>query len=298
MKTKTADIKLNRIVDERCKSCFHKTYERLLNKFQLSQLQKTEFSEYFSRLIVEGSNMSNLEIQRKLQLKFCLLFGVDDLYMDEKKCSNLIALDLYKHWQSKVIQSENPFYMALRLAIAGNIMDYGANHSFNIYEAIERVFHADFAIDHSSLLKQRIKAAKSILYLGDNAGEIVFDKLFLEILMHPNVTYAVKGSPIINDVTLSDAFEVGLDKVADVISNGYNAPSTILEKSSQEFKDHFNAADLIISKGQGNLEGLISLNDKRIFFLLMVKCDVIAELLWVPVNSFVVYNSQFINTKI
>ena len=294
----TADIKSNRIVDERCKNCFHKTYERLLNKFQLSQLQKTEFSEYFSHLMVNGSNMSSPEIQRKLQHKFCMLIGVNDPFFDEKQYSNHIALELYKHWQPKVIQSKKPFDNALRLAISGNVMDFGANPNFNIHETIAKVFCTDFAIDHSSLLKQRISDAKNILYLGDNAGEIVFDKLFLEILMHNNVTYAVKGYPILNDVTVKDALEVGIDNAAGIISNGYDAPSTILEKSNQEFKDHFNAADLIISKGQGNLEGLISLNDKRIFFLLMVKCDVIAELLWVPVNSYVVYNSQFINAKI
>ncbi|MCX6234114.1 MAG: ARMT1-like domain-containing protein [Bacteroidetes bacterium] len=248
--------------------------------------------------MAESENLSSPELQRKLQHRFSLFSGVDDPFADEKKRSNLIALDLYKQWQPKVIKSENPFDMALRLAIAGNIMDFGANHNFNIHETIEKVLHADFAIDHSSLLKQRISAAKSILYLGDNAGEIVFDKLFLEILMNHNVTYAVKGGPIINDVTIFDASEVEIDNAADVISNGYDAPSTVLEKSSQEFKDRFNSADLIISKGQGNLEGLISLNDKRIFFLLMVKCDVIAELLWAPVGSFVVYNSQFINAKI
>ncbi|MFH2143543.1 MAG: ARMT1-like domain-containing protein [Bacteroidota bacterium] len=283
--------------DLRCIDCFKKTYERLLDKFLFSSSQKTEFSKYFNSLMAKDRYLPSQELQRKLQHKLCLITGVDDLFIEEKKQCNQIALDLYKYWQPKVIQSENPFEMALRLSIAGNIMDYGASQSFNIQETIENVLHADFAIDHKSLLKQRINSAKEILYLGDNAGEIVFDKLFIEILMHKNITYAVKGGPIINDATISDAFEIGMDKTANVISNGYDAPSTILEKSSQEFLDHFNSADIIISKGQGNLEGLISLNDKKIFFLLMVKCDVIAELLDVPVNSIVVYNSQFINEK-
>jgi len=277
--------------DIRCKDCVHRTYTRLLKKFQLSQTQESAFLKYYNIALAE----ERPELHRRLQKKFSFISGVDDPFADEKKQSNLIANDLYKYWQPKVIQSENPFDMALRLAVAANIMDYGANNNFNLNDTIEKVLHTDFAIDHSLSLKQCFNVAENVLYLSDNAGEIVFDKLFLEILMHPNVTYAVKDAPILNDANITDALEVGMDITANVISNGYDAPTTILEKCSQEFQGYFNSADLIISKGQGNLESLISLNDKRIFFLLIVKCDVIGELLRVPVNSFVVCNSEFIS---
>ena len=110
--------------------------------------------------------------------------------------------------------------------------------------------NSEFAIDHSKQLKKALESANSVLYLGENAGEIVFDKLFIQTINHPNLTYAVRGAPVIND------------------------------------------ADLIISKGQGNLEGLIPLNDDRVFFLLMVKCDVMAEFMKVKKDSFVVYNAS------
>jgi uncharacterized protein with ATP-grasp and redox domains len=277
-------------MDIRCKNCFANTYDRLITKFRLSTEKIQEFWEYFNGLMVDSEKINSVEIQRKLHNKFQVLNGVGDPFFEDKQLCNQLAMKLYNVWKPKVLDSDNPFDMALRLTIAGNIMDYGADHEFNIRETIENVLHKDFAIDYSPQLKHCIREAESILYLGDNAGEIVFDKLFLEIIMHNNVTYAVKSGPIINDATLFDAFEVGLDNVADLISNGDDAPSTILEKSSHEFMEHFNSADLIISKGQGNLEGLISLKDKRIFFLLMVKCDVMADMLKVKKGSFVVFN--------
>jgi len=181
----------------------------------------------------------------------------------------------------------------LRLSIAGNIIDFGANDNFNLLGTLDRVLSNDFAIDHSGSLREKIEKAKTILYLGDNAGEIVFDKYFIQIIDHPGLTYVVRGSPIINDATMKDAEFTGMNDVANVITNGYDAPSTVLNKSSEQFRKYFKDADLIISKGQGNLEGLLPLNDSRIFFLLMVKCDVIAESLNVKKDSFVVFNPSY-----
>jgi hypothetical protein len=189
-------------------------------------------------------------------------------------------------------QSDNPYKTALRLAIAGNIIDFAANDSFDLLATIEMALKSEFAIDHSAHLKTRIEKAGSILYLGDNAGEIVFDKLFIKEIKHPNLTFAVRGAPVINDATMTDAEYVGMKDVARVISNGYDAPSTILHKSDKVFQKYFREADLIISKGQGNLEGLFELNDNRIFYLLLVKCDVIGEFLDVKKGSLVVFNSS------
>ncbi|MGQ9846895.1 MAG: damage-control phosphatase ARMT1 family protein [Bacteroidales bacterium] len=290
--TKTITIKTNFIVDVRCEKCFLKTYQRLFQKFKASSKSEELFYAFFQEILREQSALSNPEIQKLLQNKFCELIRIVDPFAEEKKNSNRIALSLYDEWKPKVFASENPFDVALRLAIAGNIMDYGANNSFDIHKTIERVLTTSFAIDHSKALQTKIKQAKKILYLGDNAGEIVFDRLFIETFMHNNITFAVKAAPILNDVTLDDAKQVEIDLVADVISNGYDAPSTILNKCSNEFINIYNSADLIISKGQGNFEGLMHQNDPRIFFLMMIKCDVIAEMLNVEKGSFVVYNQN------
>lgn len=120
----------------------------------------------------------------------------------------------------------------------------------------------------------------------------MFDKLFIEAIMHPLLVYAVRGGPIINDATMDDARYCGMDKVADVISNGYDAPSTILEHCSPAFREVFEHADVIISKGQGNFEGLCGKTNKPIFFLLMAKCDVIADALKVQKGSFVIQHTK------
>ena len=287
-----ASIKRKYEVDGRCMDCLFKGFERLMEKYHFSYDDRQHFFSFYNHTIARSGGRPMPEIHRELNQKFREISGISDPYSDEKSVSNKQALSLYKKWRNKVIESDNFFETALRLSIAGNIMDYGPGNNFDVEQTIEQVMKAKFAIDDSVLLKQRIKEAKSILYLGDNAGEIVFDKLFIEMLMHHHLTYVVRGAAILNDVTISDAKEVGMDMVADVITNGYDTSSTILNKCSDEFMEAYNNADLIISKGQGNLEGLINENDPRIFFLLMVKCDVMAENLKVDKGSFVVYNQR------
>ena len=139
-------------------------------------------------------------------------------------------------------------------------------------------------------LHKQIREAKDILYLGDNAGEIVFDRLFIEQLPYQKLTYVVRGEPIINDVTIEDAREVDMCDLVEVIDNGSDAPGTILDNCSHEFQKRFAYSDLIIAKGQGNYETLSDV-DQRIFFLLQVKCPVIARDIGCEVGSFVVKNN-------
>jgi hypothetical protein len=278
--------------DIRCIDCFRRTYQRLFEKVAVNATMENEFWMYFEDIMRENYSLSSPEIQKLLNNKFNSCIQIYDAFLDEKKISNRIGLDLYFKWKEKLALSQNPFDLALRLAIAGNIMDYGANNNFDIHRTIATVINSNFYIDYSLQLKKAIKKAKSILYLGDNAGEIFFDKLFIETIKHKNISFAVRGAPILNDVTTDDAYEVGMNEVAKIISNGFDAAGTILNQCSKDFIDTYNSADIIISKGQGNFEGLIHENDQRIFFLLMIKCDVIAEILNAPKGSFVVYNKN------
>ncbi len=276
-------------IDQRCINCFQKTYDRLMNKYPLSPAQEFVFAEFFENQMNLSDKLSSPEIQRNLFHKLRELNGINDLFSEEKRNSNKIAALLYDKWKNKVLQAEDPFMLALRLSIAGNIMDYGANINFDVEKTIQKVLNADFAIDHSEILREKLSKAKNILYLGDNAGEIVFDRLFVETINKP-IVFAVKSSAIINDVTFEDARVSGIDKYAEIITNGYDAPSTVLPKCSEEFLKYYHNADVIISKGQGNFEGLIEEKDSKLFFLLMVKCDVIAEHIHAPEKSFIVYN--------
>lgn len=280
--------------DYRCYFCFARAFERIIEKENLSIDEKECLaSDLFGLFNKEKYNFSTPGLSRELHVLLKKYSKNPDPYQDVKKCSNDLILKMYDQLKQIVSESDDQFDTALRLAIAGNIIDYAISDHFDLQGTIDKVLHSDFAIDHSGELRNAISKAKMVLYLGDNNGEIVFDKLFIETLKHPNLWYAVRGAPVINDVTLDDAVYVGMDQVASVITNGYDAPSTLPEHCSAGFNELFNEADVIISKGQGNLEGLIETQTgKEIYYLLMVKCDVIADKLQVKKGDFVVAKRQ------
>lgn len=282
------------ISDYRCFFCFVRAFERLLEKEKISNEAKSSF--VIDMISLYKNNLDNFSAPLFSRELHNILRGYTnnpDPYSEEKRENNEQALRMLPDLEKIILKSKDPFNTALRIAIAGNIIDFAPNDNFNMQSTIQKALTIDFAIDHSVQLKKALETADTVLYLGDNAGEILFDKLFIRTMDHSDLTYVVRGAPILNDATMEDAEFAGIQKIANVISNGYDAPSTILNKSSKEFQRYFEKADVIISKGQGNLEGLIPLYDKRVFFLLMVKCDVMSEFLKVEKDSLIVYNSSY-----
>ncbi len=205
--------------------------------------------------------------------------GCADPYLEIKKQSNRQALALLPECERQIGVATDPLATALRFAIGGNIIDYGAMHSFDVDAVMARCLRAPFAIDHCEQFLNRARGlarGSKVLYLADNSGEIVYDSLVVSELagMGLDVTVVVKSGPIINDALLADAKSCGMDKIARVIENGTSCPGTPLESCSPELLQAFKAADLIISKGQGNFETL-SEAEAEIFFLLTVKCSVV-----------------------
>ena len=212
--------------------------------------------------------------------------GVNDPFKELKEQSIEKALALYPSLKEMLKKATDPLETAVRLAIAGNVIDFGANPDFDLEQDIREVIQQEPAINHYQAFRDKLGLAREILYVGDNAGETVFDKILIEMMGRP-VTFAVRERPIINDATMEDAVRSGLDTVATVISSGCDAPGTVLGKCSGGFLDHFQKADLIISKGQGNYETLS--NERRpIFHLLKAKCPVIAKELDVKVGDTVI----------
>ena len=211
--------------------------------------------------------------------------GVEDPYKKIKESNIKEALTLYPKLKQTVKNSNNKLLTAIRIAIAGNVIDLGVDKEFNILEDVYKVLKQDFAIFDFEEFITQLEKAKSILYLGDNAGESVFDKILIEEMGKP-VTYVVRDIPVINDVTIEDAISSGLDEVAEIISSGTTAPGTILKLCNDDFLHRFNNADMIISKGQGNYEGISNVN-RSVFFLLIAKCHVIANDLKVKENDIV-----------
>ncbi len=209
-----------------------------------------------------------------------------DPYREAKLESTKQALTLLPDIRQLISNSENPIDTAIRLAIAGNIMDLGVVENFgDLKQTIGRVLVQPFAIDHTHKLKEMISSADHLLYLGDNAGETVFDRALIETIDIP-VVYGVRGFPVLNDATRRDAVEAGIDTVATILSNGSDAPGTIVELCSNQFAEVFRKAPVVIAKGQGNYESL-STAGSHVFCLLQVKCPVIAEDIGASVGSIV-----------
>ncbi len=244
--------------------------------------------KYFSEL---DYAQSPPEIARDMHRTIRRILKNSDPYRDLKRHYNQIILDKYDEFMQLVKAATDPFTYALRLSIAGNIIDFGPNGKFDVDGTIEKAQSVVLAFDDSTDLKREIEAADTVLFLGDNAGEIVLDRIFIETIKHSNLYFAVRGAPVINDVTMEDAKMVGIDKLATVITNGDDAPGSIIKDTSAEFQEIFNKADLIISKGQGNLESLIQ-SDKNIYFILMAKCDHVAKHLGCKKGDFLVMKNK------
>jgi len=218
--------------------------------------------------------------------------GAEDPYKEAKDHLNRMALSLMPGMKKGVEAAPDPLLMASRLAIAGNMIDMGFSGEISeaeVREAIARVMKEPFAGEIDGFRKS-LQAARNILYLADNAGEIVFDRLLIEEIGPERITLAVRGGPVINDVTRVDARAAGLDKIVRIIDNGSDAPGTLLNDCSEEFMKMFNGVDLIIAKGQGNYESLCG-ESGNIYFLFKVKCQVIADHTGFPVGTHMLWRS-------
>ena len=183
----------------------------------------------------------------------------------------------------------------VRAAIAGNVIDFGVYEHFDLARSLDESFSLPLSPPALRAFTRAVAEARSILYLCDNAGEIVFDRVLLDTLRErgKTVTAVVKGAPVINDATLADAEASGLADSADrVMDNGNDGIGTLLELGSPAFLGAYKAADLVISKGQANYETLAEERDKRIFFLFKVKCPVVADGLGLPEGDIVLMENR------
>ncbi len=196
------------------------------------------------------------------------------------------AKKVYPLLKSFLHEKDNNLYWALKIAAIGNIIDSAIYSNIDIEHCIENELEKGFSICDINSFEDKIKKAKTLLIIGDNAGETVFDKVLAEYLAPLNIIYAVRNEPIINDATIEDAYRSGLGDCTTIISTGCNAPGAILQKCNSEFLNIFHKADIVISKGQGNYEALSDCT-REVFFLLKAKCTMISKKLGVNLNDYV-----------
>ena len=270
--------------------CYPCTVRQALRAIRQSGMDEEQQAAAMQRVLRELAEVkvgaSSPEIVAQTQVILREMTGNEDIYAEEKAQSTAEALALYPKWKEVVRHSSDPLESAVRLAIAGNIIDFGPLDSYDLEASIQRVMRQTFAVNDLEALRIAIDEIDEILYLADNTGETVFDRILIETIGKP-VTYAVKDAPILNDATMEDALAAGLDDIAEVVSCGSRYPGTLLSHCSAEFMERFRKANLIISKGMGNYEAL-SAEDAPIFFLLQVKCDMVGADLGVPKGSIVV----------
>jgi uncharacterized protein with ATP-grasp and redox domains len=208
--------------------------------------------------------------------------GNPDPYKKLKYQSNQEVLQLYPELQEHLRKSEDPLLTACKLAVAGNIMDFGAKEHFNVQETIQHVLQTDFAINHYGRFKNALSKGSRVLLFADNAGEIVFDKLLLETILRYHslhkISVVVKGLPIINDATMEDVRQVGLTELPNIEfrsvntnTNGHGRSAWIPPEVTTWMHEH----DVVISKGQANYE--IMSEVQGVYSLLIAKCPIVAN---------------------
>jgi len=222
------------------------------------------------------------------------LLGNRDPFREAKKASNDLALKMLPQLRNSVNRSPDPLYSALKVAVAGNIIDMGIVEDIDVEKSVEEALSVPFARDDYPLFKRllaELTGERRVMILGDNSGEIAFDRLLVEQLVSHGVevTYVVKGGPILNDATVEDAEQVHMGDVARVITTGCDFLGVSFPHSSPAFLEELRSSPLIISKGQANYESLESTPyaGGKTFFLLRAKCDVIARSLRVNLGDMV-----------
>jgi len=267
-----------------CRSCVLGQAMRTAREAGLSDLEQSEVVTKTAQWIAAPNPPSHLTLHlgRRIADEVVARAGLAksfDIYHEPKAMSNRLAQLHADRLRDAIAASDDPLSMAIRVAAAGNVIDFGVkdHSSTDIESELEFVTSQPFERFDIEPFRERLKGAQSLLYICDNAGEIVFDGLLMETLRalrHELAIFAVfRNTPILNDVTIHDGLAVGLDTRADLISSGCDLAGCLLEECSADFRSRFASADLIVSKGQGNLSGLMQDADERVFFVFRTKCD-------------------------
>lgn len=285
-------------IQDTCIPCLKKSFVRLAEKVTHDTTQQTRIiTEGLNIMDEVGINTSSPYITGRLYNFIRTYIGNNDPYQKEKDETNQIAMNIIKalNLESFKKEDQDELETALRLSIAGNIIDFGVGYDIDestIQTSVDDSLIRPLFGDSVSAFRLAVEEAKNILVLADNAGEIAFDKLLINQLPKNKVTYVVKGGPCVNDATMSDAEAVSMTDLVPVIENGAAYQGTILELCSHDFRQVFDQADLIISKGQANFETLSHVKDKTVFHLMRAKCPVIAKAAGCDTGAFVLLNNS------
>lgn len=267
-----------------CIPCVLEMADNLADKYLKTKREKFEFMNDVLKMITKMDyNRTAPYLTAKVMRMVKERTGIEDLYKEEKILFNREVGKLYPEFSSYVKKANDPIRAALKLSMAGNIIDSGIMGDISIdfvNTVIEKTKKDELDEKLFSQFVNDLKTKSNLLYLGDNTGEIVFDKLFIKTIKEKfpklNITFVTRGDFVLNDITEKDAYDLGIDKYAKIINNGSDLPGTDLTEVSNSFKEVFNNSNFIISKGQGNFESLPG-TGKNIYYLFLCKCELLQK---------------------
>ena len=271
-------------IDTRCLDCIYNQANRVCELLDIQGELKNSILQS-SQEMVKNMSFSLTPPQNATPMYEMISQKLykEDIYKEIKIASIQHALEFSDYCQELIHSSQAKLHIATKVAIIGNVIDLASTHMFDLKEEVEKVVTNEFAIDDFEKLQQDMQTAKNIVYLADNAGEDVFDKLYIKTIkeLFPNIAiyYFVRGNPIINDLTVDDLELSKIGDVATIVNSGAPTPGIVRSALKDEPKTLFESADIIISKGMGNYECLSQESELAIYFLLKVKCDVVADIL-------------------
>lgn len=286
-----------------CLACLKRQTEHFLSAQGVdSQIWRAECDQILSSY--QDSALCPPQIAIEVYEKLAEFMGVKDPFLSIKqesvKKAEIICAQILENYPAPDFNAQNldsvskRLEWAIKIAILGNVIDYGSQSAFSFENAdfgFENLNFGDFALKP---FMQRIQNAKSLLYLADNAGENVFDGVLIRTLkeLYPElqIYYALRSQPIINDLSMADlswVYPQGVEGLCEVVDSGVRSPGFVPEDAGERGKVLFAQADVILAKGMGNFECLESHKDSRLFLLFKVKCDVVASFCALPLGTMV-----------
>lgn len=279
-------------IDEACVGCIINQSVKVANAIHASTSLADELKSTVTKMSESFSyDDTPPEIASYVYEKMALIANKTDLYDEVKELSTKKALSFVPFLKKELSNSKDKLLTATKIAIAGNVIDLAAEVEFDLKEELEKIFHTEFAYDDFSVFAQKLSAAKSVLVVGDNVGEHIFDYMLIETLreLYPGAKfyYMVRGNPIINDVTIKEAVEAGFENICEVVDSGVNTPGFTYNRANSYSRELFDSVDLVISKGMGNYECMSPSHREGICFLLKIKCGVVAASLQKEIGDIV-----------
>lgn len=284
-------------IDPACVECIINQSKRVADAIHADKELTSQIVQAVEKMAPSFSfEQSPPEVAVAVYEKMARIAGKEDLYDEVKKLSTQKAQEFVPYLEKEIAESTEPLLIATKVAIAGNVIDLAAEYTFDLNEELDKIFHTHFAVNDFDKLRNKLSTSSKILYIADNAGEHIFDRVYIKTILslYPDLElyYMTRGNAIINDVTYEEAKEAGFEELCHLVSSGVDTPGFVYSRANRASQELFDSADMIITKGMGNYECLSEVKRENLFYLLKVKCNVVARSLHKDVGDIICKESS------